>query len=409
MKAVRLAIIMAAVIALSAGATYAFHRGGVAECGGCHSMHNANPDGSFLLLGSDKSSACLNCHQHEGDTGPSSYHVSTAEADMPEGTAPLQRGPAGDFGWLKKTYVFTVRGSEITEEGQTHGHNINAADYLYEADTENTAAPGGVFPAEQLGCESCHDPHGKYRRLSDGTFATTGAPIISSGSYHNSPDPGAGEAVGAYRLLAGKGYTKDGITYVVDPPAVVVNSSYNRSEAATQNRVAYGKGMSEWCATCHGDMHSDGNYVHPVGEGLGSTIADIYNAYKKSGDMTGTSTTSFLSLVPFEENSTNYTNLKAHAKTDDTYLNGPTSTSQVACISCHRAHASGWEYALRWNMEGEFITYDSMWPGTDTTPSVPQFARGRLGAETAAAYYDRPATVLASYQRVLCNKCHGKD
>jgi hypothetical protein len=64
---------------------------------------------------------------------------------------------------------------------------------------------------------------------------------------------------------------------------------------------------------------------------------------------------------------------------------------------------------LRWQMEGEFIVYNSLYPGTDTTPSVPQFARGRLGAETQAAYYDRPATQFATYQRVLCNKCHAKD
>jgi hypothetical protein len=40
---------------------------------------------------------------------------------------------------------------------------------------------------------------------------------------------------------------------------------------------------------------------------------------------------------------------------------------------------------------------------------VLQFARGRLGAETQAAYYDRPVAKFASYQRVLCNKCHAKD
>jgi hypothetical protein len=32
-----------------------------------------------------------------------------------------------------------------------------------------------------------------------------------------------------------------------------------------------------------------------------------------------------------------------------------------------------------------------------------------LGAETNAAYYDRPVTKFATYQRVLCNKCHAKD
>ena len=81
----------------------------------------------------------------------------------------------------------------------------------------------------------------------------------------------------------------------------------------------------------------------------------------------------------------------------------------MSCLSCHRSHASGWRHGLRWNADGEFTTYDGAYPGTDSTPSVPQFARGRTGGETQAAYYDRPVTQFASYQRVLCNKCHAKD
>ncbi len=118
---------------------------------------------------------------------------------------------------------------------------------------------------------------------------------------------------------------------------------------------------------------------------------------------------SYTSLVPFAENTGDIATLQSHAKNDDSYLNGPGSSDKVMCLSCHRAHASGWPEALRWNMEGEFIIYNSLFPGTDTTPTVPQFARGRLGAETQAAYYDRPVTKFASYQRVLCNKCHAKD
>jgi hypothetical protein len=64
---------------------------------------------------------------------------------------------------------------------------------------------------------------------------------------------------------------------------------------------------------------------------------------------------------------------------------------------------------LRFNMEGEFMVYNGLWPGTDTTSGQPQFARGRTSAETYAAYYDRPVTQFATYQRVLCNKCHAKD
>jgi predicted CXXCH cytochrome family protein len=155
-------------------------------------------------------------------------------------------------------------------------------------------------------------------------------------------------------------------------------------------------------------MHSTGNYVHPVDQDL-NTLATNYGQYVKSGDLGGSPATSFLSLVPFAENTGDYTTLKSHAVNNNSQLNGPAASDKVTCLSCHRAHASGFPEALRWQMEGEFITYNGQWPGTDTTPTVLQFARGRLGAETQAAYYDRPATVFASYQRVLCNKCHAKD
>lgn len=416
------ALTLAAILlAASAGSAYAFHSGGVAECGGCHSMHSPAAGGSFLLVGTDQASTCLTCHQRAGDTGPSSYHISTAPGDMPTGVAPLQRGPGGDFGWIKKDYSFTVRGTVTNEDGDTHGHNIIAADFGYAVDGTNAAAPGGTFPANSLSCNSCHDNHGQYRRLSTGVISKTGGPIRASGSYYdpNNPtnnEPTATEAVGVYRLLAGAGYTKDGVTFLGNP-AAKTPSSYNRTEASTQTRTSYGNSSASghvswgnWCGTCHGDMHSSGNYVHPVDEDLGSTVAQIYGQYVKTGDMTGSAASSFTSLVPFVKNSGDYAGVLAPlAVNNNSQLGGPDTTDKVACLSCHRAHASGWEFGLRWNMEGEFMTYNGLYPGTDTTPTVPQFARGRLGAETQAAYYDRPVTTFASYQRVLCNKCHAKD
>jgi len=415
--------VAAIVLAASVGGTYAFHSGGVAECGGCHSIHNPAPGGSFLMVGTDASSTCLSCHQHAGDTGPSSYHISTAPGDMPTGVAPLQRSPGGDFGWIKKDYTFVVRGSTINEDGDTHGHNIIANDFGYVVDGTNATAPGGSgFPSSQLSCNSCHDNHGQYRRNQAGVVSKTGQPIYASGSYFNGTsvaanEPTANESVGVYRLLAGAGYTKDGVTFP-GVPAAKVPSTYNRTEASTQTRAAYGLSTTsghvawgQWCGTCHPDMHSSGNYVHPVDEDLGSTIANLYGQYVKTGDMTGTPASSFTSLVPFVNGSGDYAGVLAPlAVNNDTQLGGPAASGdQVSCLSCHRAHASGWEFALRWNMEGEFMTYNGLYPGTDTTPTVPQFARGRLGAETQAAYYDRPVTKFATYQRVLCNKCHAKD
>jgi predicted CXXCH cytochrome family protein len=401
----------------ASGPALAFHSGGVAECGGCHSMHLPKTGGSFLLVGTDQSSTCLSCHQQAGLLTPSSYHVSTADADMPVNTAPRQRTPGGDFGWLKKGYSFTVRGTTTNELAETHGHNIVAQDFSYIADPTNTTAPGGTFSSSQLGCQSCHDPHGQLRRLANDAYARGGtlgqatAPIIASGSYSNSPVPAAGQAVGAYRLLRGFNDNSQGVNFA-GVPIAIAPATYNQSEATNQVRVAYGANGTDtwgnWCATCHPGRHSSGNYVHPVDDSLTSAIANNYNAYVKSGDLTGTSANSFTSLVAFIENTGATATLQSHASNTNAYLNGPGSSDKVSCLSCHRAHATGFPEMLRFNMEGEFMVYNSLWPGTDNgTPA--QFARGKTAAETQAAYYDRPVTQFASYQRVLCNKCHAKD
>ncbi len=90
---------------------------------------------------------------------------------------------------MKKTMTGSIRGTLTTWDGDRHGHNIIAADFGYTADKIQTVAPGGTYPAANLACSSCHDPHGKYRRFADGTISTTGLPIFGSGSYTNSAAP----------------------------------------------------------------------------------------------------------------------------------------------------------------------------------------------------------------------------
>jgi hypothetical protein len=160
-------------------------------------------------------------------------------------------------------------------------------------------------------------------------------------------------------------------------------------------------------------MHSSGNYVHPVDESLGSDLADNYNKYVKSGDLTGAPASAFLSLVPFAENTGDFSVLASHAKNNDSVLNGPGTSDKVTCLSCHRAHASGFLHALRFDNGYEFTTKGGQYIGSDnplvTGSRAPQQHRGRTNAEWQAAYYDRPASKFATYQRVLCNKCHAKD
>jgi hypothetical protein len=380
--------------------------------------------GTFLLRGNDQSSMCLNCHQAAGMSGPRAYIVATASQDLTPGAAPRQLTPGGDFGWLNKTYTWTVATSQ-TSLGERHGHNVVATDYGYQADVTNLVAPGGAYPSNQLACSSCHDPHGRYRRLSDGTVSTTGAPISESGSYSTSGNPVSGVfAVGVYRMLGGKGYQPASLSgsfaFANDPPVAVAPPDYNRSEATTQTRVAYGQGMSEWCANCHPAMLQNGKTTvmkgleHPVGNGgkLSGAIITNYTAYLMTGKLTNADPTrSYWSLVPFEEGNGDYPTLKSHAGTDDSFLNGPDVNSNVSCISCHRAHASGFDGMLRYRAGNDFITVgdsngSAQWP----TPGIyPAQAQGRTVEETQQSYYGRPASLFAPYQRVLCNKCHVKD
>jgi len=94
----------------------------------------------------------------------------------------------------------------------------------------------------------------------------------------------------------------------------VVNGSYNRSEATSQVRDAYGRGMATGVRPAIPDMHSDsGALVHPIDRTFNTTILANYNAYVKSGDLTGAQATSFSSLAPYEANTRDYTILKSLA------------------------------------------------------------------------------------------------
>jgi len=400
---------------------WGFHDGGVAPCDGCHTMHGTNPGlpsgpRAFLLQAASPSSVCLNCH--EGQI-PSENMVSTSGSLLGAGLPPNMLTPGGDFGWLKKRYSWVDNLGVRQEPGDRHGHNIVAPDYGYFADATRAVAPGGTYPAQGLHCTSCHDPHGRYRVVADGTIQTTGLPIAGSGSVSfggGATNPVAGRsAVGSYRLLAGVGYrTSSDPSHVFTdaPPAAVAPASSNRSEVLTQTRVAYGSNVSAWCGNCHSPGVSGGFVHHNLGyttPRLTAAIADQYNKYVKTGDFSGFVDTSFSSLVPFQMELTNSPQdrnaMAAVACSDGSCLRGPGTVETVSCLTCHRAHASGWRAILRWNPDAALIVYGGAYPGIDSG-APPQYHMGRTEAETRRAYYDRPATIFAANQNRLCEKCH---
>src|SRR5512147_2105617 len=144
MKRITASLAVAAAALLLSSPAMAFHSGGVAECEGCHSMHNsfegstnvtgrtfAQGTGIYLLKANDQSGSCLNCH-HAADTAPSSYHISTNGITPHDSTTPVEMTPGGDFAWLKKTMQKPNQTKiMIYTKGQRHGHNIIASDYGY--------------------------------------------------------------------------------------------------------------------------------------------------------------------------------------------------------------------------------------------------------------------------------------
>jgi len=452
---IRSMIISAAMATLGySPMAFAFHDGGVAYCEGCHTMHNSqngialnahapvDTGVAYLLKGSDQSSTCLNCH---AAATAGSYHVMTWPVPA-AGLPPLNESPGGDFAWLQKSYTTPAGSHSAPPAKQHHGHNIVAADFGLIPDPDIAVAPGGTYSNQNLTCISCHDPHSNARVVdASGTIghSVTGGiggaavfgktlPIGGSGSYGALPD--ANQAVGVYRLLGGAGYAPRSYPtspFTSESPVAVAPSTYNRTEAATDTRVAYGKGMSEWCANCHTAIHTtvaDGQsapFIHPAGatalltasaniSGFSTTNAAIYNAYKASGDLSGTQATSYTSLVPYEEGTGNLATLASHSTNTGSYTAGPTTgTETVMCLSCHRAHATAFGSMTRWAPNTEFITVAGQWPGTDAnnadTADAVAYSNGMTQAEYGKAMYDHPAAQLAYKQRSLCNKCHAKD
>ena len=133
---------------------FAFHDKGVASCSGCHIMHAEDgtalsPDG-YLLKGETASDLCLSCH---------STNYGAVFGSDPLSPPPLIG--AGNFVFLLEDNINDAAdGITNPSSGDKAGHNINAPSMGVSSDGTFATAPGGTFPSSELGCTSCHDPHG---------------------------------------------------------------------------------------------------------------------------------------------------------------------------------------------------------------------------------------------------------
>jgi len=417
---VLLLTIAAAMVTLGlSGISYAFHDGGVASCDSCHTMHNASgttgvmagraaqtgytykgsaaqfQGNAFLLQGTDQSSTCLNCHAVAENPG-GSYHIMSPDAAA-NGYA-THFTPGGDFGWLLVTPVSAT----ASYDKSRRGHNINAADWGLGSAAPYPitlqTAPGGTYPQANLHCSSCHDPHGTFRHTSGDPTNTTdiASSVFTSGFTGGATSSTAasgsygvkvsGSAVGVYRLLAGVGYQPLSLngaapSFSHNSPIAIAPSTYDivastfgiasNASATSEVVVQYGSGMSEWCANCHGPINGGmTTLIHPASSTDGSaklsnvttgsnSIATNYNAYVYSGNLTGTNL--YTPLVPVEIGA--LTALTASSKNGTAPV--VSGSSNVQCLSCHRAHASAWQNMTKFDAADELTTISSNYAGVD--------------------------------------------
>lgn len=358
-----LKLALVVVLSLGASTVFAFHSGGVAYCAGCHTMHNSQDNhdegavGSFnyLLTDANATDTCLSCHASYGqfDGG-------------------LGYGPGGDFYWMTKTFSWSAHGGTDYSYGDSHGHNVISPANGIMVDATLSSAPGGNFSSNNLTCTSCHDPHGNQNfRLLYGNQMGPIYPGGPSGRYN---------FVNAAPLA--KGNSRN--TYV----------GGNGNETDSRHTI-YKNGMSEWCANCHSAFLSNnagGAHVHPAGREMGSVVAATYNAYVDTDHPSdGTIATAYRGLTPFEA-----VNVNLATANPANYTQGADGVDKVMCLTCHRAHASAFPDAGRWDFHTAWII--------DSHPKTGD--AGASAEDVTNKYYQYTFT---NNQRSLCNKCHTKD
>jgi hypothetical protein len=354
-------LVIALALGISPASASAFHDGGVAACAGCHVMHGSQDGqavpatggtGQTLLQGGTASDTCLRCHADDGQFAGG-----------------LGYGPGGDFYWLTRTWSWLAGGVAASSRGEAHGHNVVAPAYGLVADGARTLAPGGAFPSSQLGCTSCHDPHGRpaFRML----YGAGEGPLVDDARFpFTAPAP----------LARGNG-------------AVTVAGTPGGGDETDSRHTVYQSGLSEWCGNCHGLYHDEGaqGFAHPSGRRLEAGPANQYNRYVSAEDAAGgTVATSYWGLVPFEAVTLDLATVDPLAATT-----GPDAGDRVMCLSCHRAHASPFRAAGRWDFDATLIA--------DSHPATGD--AGATAGDVARKYYGYASVPT---EGTLCRKCHSE-
>lgn len=295
-----------------AGTAIAFH-GDALECNRCHTMHYSEDgkalqsgEGPFVhLLTKERSTElCLSCHDGQ---------VGAPDVIGEEDANHLTERAAG---------FFTQMNTE-----NANGHNIQTGE-INSNDLCSTCHSGGNFSTATMGCLDCHDPHGK--------------------SPDSDPDY-------SYRNLRWANSSDDNpILRAFIKPGVAgldVYEQENIGYAAPDTEESDWREVTNICLRCHHNFADDGFtrnsegvcFRHPSTDSERGIWEPIGGNGSPKTDTehwkTGTGPSFTIGRVPFV----------VSGAVDYAEARSGSVPNEVFCLTCHKAHGSKYENALRWS------------------------------------------------------------
>lgn len=297
-------------------------------CANCHVMH-ASQTGTAstprdYLLNSD----CLGCHTgtNDGTNGP--YVLTTG---LSAGTDISTDLAGGNFGWAEADARLGHNPSELTTaDTLTQPPGWKSTGFDANGQVGTSWAADKLTCAGTYGCHGTHDANG-----------VTGAHHSNASGAINSAPTSVG---GSYRFLYGiEGYEDDDYEYETTTDHNVYYGEARTGLETSGDRVSDTHTMSYFCAECHGIFHSGSGSEGMLDDSTDTIFTDPWVRHPvdismpTSGEYAGYS--SYDPDVPV-----------ASSDVSDGSLTVSNAADRIVmCLSCHRAHASPWNAALRWD------------------------------------------------------------
>lgn len=313
-------------------------RAAMGVCANCHVMHasqlgSATPaSGPQLFLMKD---TCLGCHTGTNSTDGSAptipYVYTAGVTDLNSSLAGGNFKFADDnvrYGHNPQELTGGADATLLTPPGWKTGFAANG-----QVGTINNGVPATKLSCAGLyGCHGTHDSSGvNGAHHANATGALTTATTVAN----------------SYRFLNGiKGFEADDYEY--NPGAATGNHNVYLGEArtgaeATADAVSDTHTISYFCAECHGIFHSGASSSEGLASAGTTFITDPWIRHPvdismpTTGEFAGYS--AYVPTVP----------VASISVADGALTVGNAADRIVMCLSCHRAHASPWNAALRWN------------------------------------------------------------